>query len=213
MSKSKVERWKGTKEKWKWNEKKPKGKKWVKIKMKRRIKKIILHATKKWSLVWSPWNTIWVYLSFLSNHKPWPTFHTWKVHLIEYGYLNWRGFFLRNFYPKIILINHPPIWDEFWIFECIMGQSKKNEWKEKCDSKVKIQKGSLERKWKDSKDSWARQTKEWRVNNQKASKASTKSSTPSKSGNLNLLFKSFFSQIFKSITVGFDACQMAIFRN
>ena len=92
-----------------------------------------------------------------------------KSILIEYGYLNWRGFSLRNFHPKIILINHPPIWDEFWIFECIMGQSKKNEWKEKCDCKVKTQKGSLERKWKDSKDSWAEQTKEWRVNNQEAS--------------------------------------------
>ena len=31
--------------------------------------------------------------------------------------------------------------------------------------------------------------------------------------NLNLLFKSFLFQIFKSITVGLDACQIAIFRD
>ena len=34
-----------------------------------------------------------------------------------------------------------------------------------------------------------------------------------KSGNLNLLFKSLLPQIFKSITVGLDACQIAIFRD
>ena len=34
----------------------------------------------EWSLVWSPWNIIWAYLSFIS--KPWTmaTLRTWKVH-------------------------------------------------------------------------------------------------------------------------------------
>ena len=60
-------------------------------------------------------------------------------------------------------------------------KDKMNE-KKKRDSRVKTQKGSLEQKWKDSKDSGVGQTKEWRVNNQEASEASTKSSTSSKIG-------------------------------
>ena len=36
--------------------------------------------------------------------------------------------------------------------------------KKKRDSRVKTWKGSLEQKREDSKDSWAEQTKEWRVN-------------------------------------------------
>ena len=37
---------------------------------------------------------------------------------------------------KIILINHSPVRDKFWIFECMMEQlnKKKEKWKEKCDS-------------------------------------------------------------------------------
>ena len=43
-------------------------------------------------------------------------------------------------------------------------KEKMNENK-KRDSWVKTQKGSLERKWKDSEDSWVKQIKEWKVNN------------------------------------------------
>ena len=54
-----------------------------------------------------------------------------KSILIEHGYLDWRGFSLENFHLKIILINHSSIWDELWIFKCIMGQSKKKMKNEK----------------------------------------------------------------------------------
>ena len=86
--------------------------------------------------------------------------------------------FLREFSSKIILINHPPIWDEFWIFECIMGQSKKK--RKKCDSRVKTQKDSLEQKWEDSKDSWTEQTEEREGNDRTAPEAFMRSSTPFK---------------------------------
>ena len=48
----------------------------------------------------------------------------------------------------------------------------------KRDYRVKTRKGSLEQK-EILKDSWAEQANEWRVDNQKASEASTSSSTPS----------------------------------
>ena len=49
----------------------------------------------------------------------------------------------------------------------------------KLDSRVKTQKGSLEKK-EILKDSWAEQANEWRVDNQEASETSTGSSIPSK---------------------------------
>ena len=50
--------------------------------------------------------------------------------------------------------------------------------KKKCDSRVKTQKGSLERKWDDSKDSWTERTKEREGNDQTVAEASIRSSIP-----------------------------------
>ena len=80
----------------------------------------------KWSLVWSPWNTVWAYLSFLS--KPWTQAHitylkspfwlnvdTWTE---EFFFLEKFLFFLINravvsFPQPKFLINHSPVWNEF----------------------------------------------------------------------------------------------------
>ena len=91
-------------------------------------------------------------------------------------------------------------------------KEKMNE-KKKRDSRVKTQKGSLERKWKDFEDSWVKQTKEWRVNNQEASEASTNSSIPSKIRELEPSIQECLSWIPESITVGLDACQITIFKD
>ena len=58
------------------------------------------------------------------------------------------------------------------------------EKKEERDSKVKTQKGSLERKWENPKDSWAERTKGWKVNNQEAYETSMRSSIPSETREL-----------------------------
>ena len=83
----------------------------------------------------------------------------------------------------------------------------------KYDSRVKTRKGSLEQKREDSKDSWAKQTKEWRVNNQEASEASTRSSIPFETRKFDLSIQKFLSQTLESITLGLDAYQIAIFRD
>ena len=68
---------------------------------------------------------------FFGNPEPKPILRAVKVHFDWTWILRLKRFFLREFSSKIILINHPPIWDEFWIFECIMGQSKKKGKKRK----------------------------------------------------------------------------------
>ena len=93
-----------------------------------------------------------------------------------------------------------------------MGQLKKKE-NEKHDSRVKTQKGSLERKWENPKDSWTERTKEWKVNNQEASEASRRSLIPFETRELKLFICEYLSQTSKSITMGLDACQIVIFRN
>ena len=85
---------------------------------------------------------------FFRNPNPGLHYVPKKSIWIEHGYIRLKRFFLGKFSSKIILINQPLIWDEFWIFECIMGQSKKNEWKEKCNSRVKILKGQSRAKMK-----------------------------------------------------------------
>ena len=91
----------------------------------------------------SPWNTIWAYF-ILSFGTPNPGLHyvPRKSILIERGYLDWRGFSLKDS-AKIILIKHSPVWDKFWIFKCIIGQwkMKKAKKKKKHDSRVKTRKG------------------------------------------------------------------------
>ena len=67
---------------------------------------------------------------FFRNHKLWPTLHTWKVHFDRMWIFRLKRFFLREFSPKIILINHSPVRDKFWIFKCIIRQPK-NENKNK----------------------------------------------------------------------------------
>ena len=82
--------------------------------------------------------------------------------------------------------------------------------KKKRDSRVKTQKGSLERKREDSKDSWAEQTKEWRVNNQEASEASTRSSIHFETRKFEPSIEECLFQTLEPITVGLNAYQIAI---
>ena len=120
------------------------------------------------------------------------------------------------FSAKIILINYLLIRDEFWIFEYMMGQLKKKKMikkKEERDSRVKTQNGSLEWKQENPKDSWAERTKEWKVNNQEASKASMRSLIPSKTRELEPSICECLSQTPESITVGLDTSQIVIFKN
>ena len=80
----------------------------------------------KWSVVWSPWNTIWVYLSFLSKPRTqahitylkssfWLNVDTWTE---EFFFLEKFLFFIINravvsFPQPKFLINHSPVRDEF----------------------------------------------------------------------------------------------------
>ena len=64
---------------------------------------------------------------FFRNPEPKPTLRAVKVHFDWTWILRLKRFFLRKFSSKIISIHHPPIWDEFWIFECIIRQPKKNK--------------------------------------------------------------------------------------
>ena len=94
----------------------------------------------KWSLVWSPWNTIWAYYLFFRNHEPWPVLRTWKVHFDQMWILG-----LKSFLPWEIFHNQQgcclfssakildkPFTCSGWIFKCIIGQSKqKKKWKKK----------------------------------------------------------------------------------
>ena len=95
-----------------------------------------------------------------------------------------------------------------------MRQLKKEKMnKKKRDSTVKTQKGSLERKWKDFEDSWVKQTKEWKVNNQEAYETSMSSPIPSEIEELEPSIQECLCWIPESITVGLDACQIAIFKD
>ena len=66
-----------------------------------------------------------------------------KSILIEHGYLDWRGFSLRNFCNQqgCCLFFDKPFTCSEWIFKCIIGQSKNEKRKEKHDSRVKTRKG------------------------------------------------------------------------
>ena len=100
-------------------------------------------------------------------------------------------------------------------YQCMIEQLKKkeNEWKEKVTLGWKSKKGSLKRKWEDFKELRAQRTKEWKVNNQEASEASTGSSIPSNTKKPKPSIQEFLPQIFKFVMVGLDACQIAIFRD
>ena len=77
---------------------------------------------------------------FFRNHKPWPTLHTWKVHFDWTWILGLKRFFLEkccnqqgcclfSSAKKKILINHPPVWDEFLNFQVHNGTIKQKKWK------------------------------------------------------------------------------------
>ena len=88
-------------------------------------------------------------------------------------------------------------------------EKEKNE---KRDFRVKTQKGSLERK-RDFRRLMSRTDQRMRVNNQEESGASTSFSIPSKIEEFESSIRKCLSRIPKSITMGLDAHQIAIFRD
>ena len=77
----------------------------------------------------------------------------------------------------------------------------------------KLEKGSLEQKQEIFEDSRAKRTEEWKGNDRMAPEAFMRSSTPSKIDKSEPSIQESLPQISKSITVGFDACQIAIFKD
>ena len=89
---------------------------------------------------------------------------------------------------------------------------KKKE-KRKNDSRVKTRKGGLEQKQENFQRLMGRATEKWKNNDQTAFEASMRSSTLFKTEKLNLPFQNAFPRIPESITMGLDACQIAMFRD
>ena len=175
----------------------------------------------------SPWNTVWAYLSFLSEPRTqayntylkspfWLNVDTWTEEVFPWeNFHNQQDYRLFSSAKKKILINHPPVWDESWIFKCIIGQSKnkKRMKMKKCDSRVKTRKGSLEQKRENFRKLMGGVNRRVKGNDQTTSESSMRSFTLSKTKNLNSSFQNAFPRILESITVGLDACQIAIFKN
>ena len=122
------------------------------------------------------------------------------------------------FSAKLILISHSPIWDEFWIFEYMMGQLKKGEniWeneKEECDSRVKtLKRQSREKTRIFSKAHGQSQPKNEKSTIRKHLKP-LRSSIPFETGKFEPFIQECLSQTPESITVGLDAYKITIFRN
>ena len=88
----------------------------------------------KGSLVWSPWNIVWAYLSFLSETRTlayitylkspfWLNVDTWTEKVFPWeNRHNQQGCCLFSSANKKILINLSLVWDEFWIVKYIIGQ-------------------------------------------------------------------------------------------
>ena len=111
-----------------------------------------------WNDPWlrSPWNTVWAYLSFLSE----PRIQAYITYLKSPFWLNintWTEevFSLKDFCNQwgCCPFSSAKILDKSftcleWIFKCVIGQSKKwkRKKKRKNDSRVKTRKGSLEEK-------------------------------------------------------------------
>ena len=90
--------------------------------------------------------------------------------------------------------------------------SEKKE--KKHDSRVKTRKGQSKAKMrKFSKTYGQREQKNEKSTTRKHLKPPRVLQSLPTSENLNLLSKSFLSQFFKSMTVGLDSCQIAIFRD
>ena len=83
----------------------------------------------------------------------------------------------------------------------------------KRDSRVKTRKGGLEQKRENFQRLVGRANRRMKGNDQTASESSMRSFTLSKTKNLNSSFQNAFPRILEFITVGLDACQIAIFRN
>ena len=77
----------------------------------------------------------------------------------------------------------------------------------------KPEKGGLEQKQEIFEDSRAKRTEEWKCNDRIAPEAFMRSSTPSKTRKSELFIREHLPQISETITVGLDACQIAIFRD
>ena len=183
----------------------------------------------KWSLVWSPWNTV-LGLLILSFGTPNPGLHyvPRKSILIERGYLDWRVLFLKKFFiinKAVVSFPQPTknLDQSFtcsrWILNCqvhnrtVKKMMKKLKMERKNDSRVKTRKGGLEQKWENFRRLVGETNRRMKGNNRTASESFMRSFTLSKTKNLNSSFQNALLRILESITVGLDACQIVIFRN
>ena len=77
----------------------------------------------------------------------------------------------------------------------------------------KLEKAVYSENKKIFEDLWAKQIEERKGNDRTAPEAFIRSSTPSKIETFKSSIQEFLPQILESIKVGFDACQIVIFRN
>ena len=93
-----------------------------------------------------------------------------------------------------------------------MKKRKNANGKKEQDSRVKTRKGSLEQKREKFWKLMGEANRRMKGNDRTASESSMRSFTLSKTKNLNSSFQNAFPRILESITMGLDACQIAIFR-
>ena len=122
-----IKKWARTNQKcWKRNQKKNRESK--KNEWKREMNEKTMKNDHSWNDPWlrSPWNTFWAYLSFFS--KPWTLAYitylkspfwlnvdTWTEEVCPWeNFHNQQGCRLFSSAKKKILINHSPVWDEFF---------------------------------------------------------------------------------------------------
>ena len=164
LEKRNQEKWR-IKEKW-WKE--------------RKMNEKIMKSDLSWNDPWlrSPWNTIWACLSFLSNHEPWPTLRTWKVHFDWTWILGLKSFFLEKIFVinrllSLFLSQQKNLDQSFtclgWILNCqvhnrtVKKMIKKMKMeRENKDSRVKTRKDRKKNE-RNFEDSWAERTKEWKA--------------------------------------------------
>ena len=82
-----------------------------------------------------------------------------------------------------------------------------------CNSRVKTRKGGLEQKRENSQRLIGEANRRMKGQRSDNIRSSMRSSTLSKTKNLNSSFQKAFPRTLESITAGLDACQIAIFRN
>ena len=76
----------------------------------------------------------------------------------------------------------------------------------------KSERAAYSRNEKIFKDSWVKQTEEWKGNDRTTLEAFLRSSTPFKIGKSEPFIREYLPQIVESITVGLNTCQIAKFR-